>query len=142
MAENDNPEIILQQHNVKPTAVRLLVLRELEKIKYAFSLADVCDRLPTVDRSTIFRTLTVFADAHMLHTIVNGNGEHEYCLCHNSHTCRPDELHCHFHCTRCGHTFCLTNVTIPSVALPLGYAVENAEYVMQGLCPRCRGIRE
>ena len=123
MAENDNPEIILQQHNVKPTAVRLLVLRELEKIKYAFSLADVCDRLPTVDRSTIFRTLTVFADAHLLHTIVNGNGEHEYC-------------------TRCGHTFCLTNVTIPSVALPLGYAVENAEYVMQGLCPRCRGIRE
>lgn len=38
MAENDNPEIILQQHNVKPTAVRLLVLRELEKIKYAFRL--------------------------------------------------------------------------------------------------------
>ena len=41
MAENDNPEIILQQHNVKPTAVRLLVLRELEKIKYAFSLGSL-----------------------------------------------------------------------------------------------------
>ena len=76
MAENDNPEIILQQHNVKPTAVRLLVLRELEKIKYAFSLADVCDRLPTVDRSTIFRTMNVFAVSHLLHTFVIVKGEH------------------------------------------------------------------
>ena len=56
MAENDNPEIILQQHNVKPTAVRLLVLRELEKIQYAFSAPSLS--LPTLICFTPLSTAT------------------------------------------------------------------------------------
>ena len=50
---------IFLSHNIRPTAVRQLVWREIQHIDYAFSLADVEDLLPTVDRSSIFRTLAL-----------------------------------------------------------------------------------
>lgn len=131
-------ESMLMAHGVHPTAVRLLVLGALEEIEFAFSLGDACDRLPTVDRSTLFRTLQVFADAHLLHVIDDGSKQRKYCLCHNTHRCRPEELHCHFHCQRCDQTFCLPTVNIPVVQLPEGFTADEAEYVLQGLCPRCR----
>lgn len=135
-----NRENILADHGIHPTAVRLLILSAIEDMEYAFSLNDMCDKLLTVDRSTLFRTLTLFADRHLLHIIDDGSGQRKYCLCHNSHPCRPEELHCHFHCQHCGHTFCLPTVNIPTVSLPQGFAINEAEYVLRGLCPRCRKV--
>ena len=73
-----------------------------------------------------------------LHTIDDGSRQRKYCLCHNTHRCRPDELHCHFHCLRCDHTFCLPTVNIPAVDIPEGFTVNESEYVLHGFCPRCR----
>ena len=138
MNGNAEREAMLEAHGVHPTAVRLLVLGALEGMDTAFSLGDACEALPTVDRSTLFRTLQMFADAHLLHTIDDGSRQRKYCLCHNTHRCRPDELHCHFHFLRCDHTFCLPTVNIPAVDIPEGFTVNESEYVLHGFCPRCR----
>ena len=127
----------LEKAGVRVTAVRLLIWREIRhSFTGAFSLADVEDALPTVDKSTIFRTLSLFSDAHLLHDIDDGSGSHKYCVCHHD-----DTLHCtghvHLTCRICHRTYCLPNVRIPQVALPEGFEPEETEYLVKGICPHC-----
>ena len=46
--------------DIRPTAIRVLVLRTLLEMKQAMSVSDLEAQLDTVDKSTIFRTLTLF----------------------------------------------------------------------------------
>jgi len=125
----------LKHHGVNPTAVRILVWRTLQSRHDAFSLGDIEMDLPTVDRSTIFRTLRLFAESKLLHEVDDGTGFSKYCICH----CADDHHHGHVHfaCSRCQRTFCIDNVLIPSVQLPDGFVADEAEYVIKGLCPEC-----
>ena len=106
-------EEILSHHDIRPTAVRILVLQAMERFSDTFSLADLEVATETVDKSTIFRTLTLFVAHHLLHIIEDGSGSTKYCICYNDHHCSLDELHCHFHCEQCGRTFCLEQTHMP-----------------------------
>ena len=52
-------ERILTDADVKPTAIRMMVMKEIIAIGHTFTLSDMEIRLETVDRSTLFRTLTL-----------------------------------------------------------------------------------
>lgn len=65
---------LLAQREIQPTAIRLLVLKAMMQAKQSVSLADLEDRLDTVDRSSIFRTLTLFLSHHLIHSIDDGTG--------------------------------------------------------------------
>ena len=68
-------EQVLDNAGIRLTANRLLIWRQVRHgFTDAFSLADVEEMLPTVDRSTLFRTLTLLADSHLLHDIDDGSG--------------------------------------------------------------------
>ena len=139
---NDNRlEEILQQHGIRPTAVRILLLEIMERFENTFSLADLETEADTLDKSSIFRSLTLFARHHLLHVVEDGSGATKYCLCHNDHACRIDEMHCHFHCEACGRTLCLDHTHIPVVAYPAGFEVRQIDYLLRGLCPECRAKR-
>ena len=130
-------EQILEEAGIRVTAVRLLVWREIRRsLTGAFSLSDLEDALPTVDKSTLFRTLTLLREAHLLHDIDDGSGSHKFCVCHHD-----DTLHCtghvHLTCRVCHRTFCLTDVRIPPVGLPEGFIPEETEYLVKGICPAC-----
>ena len=130
-------EQLLEKAGVRVTAVRLLIWREIRHtFTGAFSLADVDDALPTVDKSTIFRTLTLLSDAHLLHDIDDGSGSHKYCVCHHD-----DTLHCtghvHLTCRICRRTFCLHDVPVPPVHVPDGYEPQGVSYLVKGICPEC-----
>ena len=58
----------LELFEIQPTAIRLLVLRAMMQAGQSVSLADLEDRLDTVDRSSIFRTLTLFLSHHLIHS--------------------------------------------------------------------------
>ena len=61
-------EQVLDNAGIRLTAVRLLIWRKVRHgFTDAFSLADLEAALPTVDRSTLFRTLTLLTEAHLLH---------------------------------------------------------------------------
>ena len=131
-------EQALLNAGIRVTAVRLLIWREVRHtFTDAFNLADLEAKLPTVDRSTLFRTLTLLTDAHLLHEIDDGSGTQKYCVCHLDDT-RHCEGHVHLTCLRCHRTFCLNNVRIPSVPLPPGFEPEEAEYIVKGVCADCR----
>lgn len=122
---------------VRVTAVRLLIWRQVRHgFDNAFSLSDLEEALPTVDRSTLFRTLTLLADAHLLHDIDDGSGKQKYCVCHVDDT-RHCTGHVHLTCRLCHRTFCLSNVRIPMVALPDGFQPEETEYLIKGICAEC-----
>lgn len=128
-------ESYLKAHDVKPTAVRILVWKEVQGQRETFSLADVERWMPTMERSSIFRALRLFAEHDMLHEVDDGTGQQKYCVCRcatNSHI-----NHIHFTCQHCGKTYCLEDCAIPQVPLPQGFHAKEAEYIVKGLCPNC-----
>ena len=130
-------EQTLEKAGIRVTAVRLLVWREIRNgFDGAFSLSDLEDALPTVDKSTLFRTLSVLREARLLHDIDDGSGSHKFCVCHHD-----DTLHCtghvHLTCRICHRTFCLQDVRIPQVMLPQGFVPEDTEYIVKGICSEC-----
>ena len=130
-------EQVLDNAGIRVTAVRLLIWRKVRHgFSDAFSLADLEAALPTVDRSTLFRTLTLLSEAHLLHDIDDGSGSQKYCVCHLDDT-RQCYGHVHLTCRYCHRTFCLKDVHIPAVPLPAGFLMEEAEYVVKGVCPQC-----
>ena len=68
-------------HDVRPTPVRLLVLRAMKESPYALSLSELEGRLGTVDKSSISRTLNLFLDRHLVHSIDDGAGVVKYATC-------------------------------------------------------------
>ena len=133
-----NDEQILENAGVRVTAVRLMTWKQVRKFNGIFSLYDLEEALPTVTRSTLFRTLTTFSEAHLLHNVDDGSGSHKYCVCHHDDT-RLCMGHVHLTCNICHQTFCLTEVTIPQVPLPEGFVMEESEYVVKGICSKCVG---
>ncbi len=139
MAEMEKYADILEEHGVRPTAVRILVLRVISSYHDTFSLSDLETELESVDKSTIFRTLTIFAGHHLVHETEDGSGSTKYCYCHNDHVCGVEELHCHFYCEMCHKTYCLENTHIPVVHYPDGFKLHEVEYLLKGICPACGG---
>lgn len=128
---------LLESHGIRPTAVRILICRVISRFSDTFSMTELEDELDSVDKSTVFRTLTLFAARHLVHEIEDGSGSRKYCLCHNDHECRIDELHCHFYCESCHKTFCLDHSQIPPVPVPAGFKVRHVDYLIKGVCSLC-----
>lgn len=127
----------LQLREIKPTAVRLMVLKTLAASSEALSLLDIVERLETVDKSTVSRTLALFLEHHLVHSIDDGSGSLKYALCSNECACDVDDLHTHFYCTKCHRTLCLRGLPVPIVHLPENFRLESVNYVLKGICADC-----
>ncbi|NDV66873.1 Fur family transcriptional regulator [Bacteroides sp. 224] len=125
--------------DIKPTAVRLLIFKAMVNYPQAFSLSDLEIELGTVDKSTLFRTITLFHDHLLIHSIDDGSGSMKYSVCSDHCMCSIGELHVHFNCSRCHKTFCLESISIPTVQLPDNFLLESVNFVMKGLCDQCSG---
>lgn len=132
-------EGILNEHNIRVTAMRLLILKGIEAYGAPFSLEELYNFLVTVDRSTVFRALTLFEENRLLNSFEDGSGKRKYCFCHKGN----DEEHAHhnhYHatCRVCGRTFCVTTQNTPVVVAPDGFEVENINYIITGVCEGCK----
>lgn len=134
-------ELELSAHDVKPTAVRTLVLRALKESAYALSLSELEGKLGTVDKSSISRTLALFLSHHLVHSIDDGEGIIKYATCAEHCHCHDAEgfgdLHLHFTCERCHRTYCLRGLPLPPVTVPQNFSVHTAEYMLKGICAEC-----
>ncbi|MDH7445555.1 Fur family transcriptional regulator [Aquimarina sp. 2201CG14-23] len=127
----------LEKNNVKPTAMRLLVLQCFMKQSNALTLPELEKSLETADKSTLFRTLKTFNENGLVHSIDDGTGITKYALCLEGCTCSPKDQHYHFHCIHCKETFCLTSRNIPSIDLPNKFIMKEANLVLKGICANC-----
>lgn len=133
---------ILQDRDIKPTAMRILVLRQLAVSDQTLTLRELEELLHPADRSTIFRTLSVFEEHHVVHAIDDGSGATRYELCHAHHSSYDNDLHPHFRCLRCGQTICMTELQMPAITLPEGYHVHRINYIVTGICANCTKSEE
>ena len=108
---------LLERHGVKTTANRLIVAKALLTEGRPLSLMELEDKIGTIDKSGIFRSLTLFKEHHLVHAI--------------------EDAHVHFFCEKCHRTFCLEDIHIPPVTLPAGYSETTANYLIKGICPQC-----
>ena len=111
----------LTLRHIKPTATRLLIVREM----------------PTIDKSTISRTLSLFLLHRLIHAIDDGSGALKYAVCADDCDCTVQDEHTHFYCEQCHRTFCLKQLSVPVVPLPDGFRLNSVNYVLKGLCPEC-----
>ncbi|RBA44924.1 MULTISPECIES: Fur family transcriptional regulator [Weeksellaceae] len=130
-------EKILLQKAIKPTAIRLLVVEKLLKQQYAVSHKELAEQFEKADNITLFRTLKVFLEYKLVHTIDDGSGVIKYALCQSGCNCNLSELHTHFYCTDCKHTFCLTETEIPNIEVPQNFKLDGANLVLKGKCDKC-----
>ena len=128
---------LLKQHNIKPTSNRILVARTLAVAGRPLSLMELEQRIQTIDKSNISRTLTRFREHRLLHTIESEGEGMRYELCMSSHHESDDDLHVHFYCEQCHKTFCLEHLPVPPIDVPEGFCLYSASYMLKGLCPLC-----
>lgn len=138
MEENSYLEL-LTQRKIQPTAIRILVLQAMMQANRTVSLLDLETILDTVDKSSIFRTITLFLSQHLAHSIDDGTGSLKYAVCGETCSCDVEDLHTHFHCEKCNKTFCLKNIPTPVVSMPKGFTLSSINYVLKGLCADCAG---
>ncbi|WP_339736550.1 transcriptional repressor [uncultured Sunxiuqinia sp.] len=134
----DYPDKILEKNNVKPTAMRLLILRYLINNNVMVSLTDIEKHFYKSERTTLYRTLKTFVDNNIAHKVEDGSGITKYAICpENCHCSIDSDLHVHFHCNVCGETTCLPDNKIPSLNLPKTFILEEINLVVKGTCDKC-----
>ncbi len=123
---------------IKPTANRILVMRELLKASRPISLADL-ELLfgHTLDKASIFRVLELFAEKEVVHVIEDGSRSLKYELCHGSSHHSISDQHVHFVCEQCKEIFCLEDIQVPILELPEGFLPHSVNHVIKGICPNC-----
>ena len=133
-----NLESRLKQKEIRPTAMRLLVLEFLSGQATAISLTDLENAFERSDRVTLFRTLKSFQKKGLIHSIDDGTGIPKYAFCEEGCECDIErDLHVHFHCRICNGTFCLPKYKIPEIDLPEDFRPEEANLVVKGICGKC-----
>ena len=127
----------LKSKDVKPTAMRILVLQYFQGRTSATTLRQLEDHFDGSEMTTLYRTLKTFVNHNILHTIDDGTGIMKYAKCIEGCVCAPQDLHYHFHCLSCTETICLTEQSIPSVQLPQNFTMTEANMVVKGHCSNC-----
>ena len=128
----------LEHKGVKPTANRILVYKTLLEFDRPASIADIEGRQLQMDKSSIFRVLTLFLEHEVVHAFEDGRGVLNYELCEEDGKCDHHDGHIHFYCESCHRSFCMEDIHIPSFELPEGYYPHSVSFVIKGECPDCR----
>lgn len=132
-------EVKLTKRNIKPTAMRLLVLDYLVKQSSAVSLTDIENAFKNSDRITLYRTLRTFENSALIHSIDDGSGATKYAVCEEGCECNyPDDIHLHFFCEKCQRTFCLPKIKMPPLSAPENFQLSYVSLVGRGTCDQCR----
>ena len=128
---------LLEEHGIKPTANRIVVVRALATSMLPQSLAELEQRIGTIDKSNVFRALMLFREHHLVHAIEGSSDGTKYELCHSHDKEHDDDQHPHFYCEQCHQTYCLDHIPVPSIELPEGFVMESINYMVKGICPHC-----
>lgn len=130
---------ILKRNNLSITASRAKILDLFRQANGALAHADIEKKTGEIfDRVTVYRTLQTFVEKGIIHTIPTADNSVRYALCKDD--CSEGhhhDNHVHFMCDHCGTTYCLDYVSIPSVKLPKGFSMKQADVVVSGICNNC-----
>lgn len=127
----------LESKGIRPTANRILVMKTLMGEQNPQSLSNLERKMVSMDKSSIFRTLTLFLEHDVVHAFEDGRGVLCYELCEEKGACDHHDGHIHFYCESCQRSFCMEDIHIPSFELPEGFYPHSISFVIKGECPDC-----
>ena len=128
----------LESKGIRPTANRILVMKTLMGEQNPQSLSNLERKMVSMDKSSIFRTLTLFLEHDVVHAFEDGRGVLCYELCEEKGACDHHDGHIHFYCESCQRSFCMEDIHIPSFEQPEGFYPHSISFVIKGECPDCR----
>lgn len=135
LLRDDDLRQLLVDRDMRVTEQRMLILRELAKLRIPTSHAELTTRLAgsKLDRATIYRNLLSMTEAGLLVRTQLGDGVWRFDLPRAASV--EHGQHPHFVCSDCGSVACLPK---GSVALR-GEATRNevAEVQLRGRCAGC-----
>ena len=135
LLRDDDLRQLLVGKGIRVTEQRMVILRELAKLRIPASHPELTERLAGVDldRATIYRNLISLTEAGLLVKTQLGDNVWRFALPHMKST--RHGTHPHFVCNDCGDVACL-----PESAVALrGEAIRNhvAEVQLRGRCVAC-----
>lgn len=128
---------VLEKADIRPTVNRILVVDALMHAKQPMSMMDLELQLETLEKSSVFRVLTLLLEHDLVHAIEDGRGIVKYEMCHGEGHCSVNDMHAHFYCEKCRNVYCLEEVNLPKVDLPEGYNMKSINFMIKGICPNC-----
>lgn len=134
---NTEIEEFLEHSGIKPTVNRILVTKALMESDSPLSLTELETELETLEKSSVFRVLSLLLAHGAVHAVEDGRGIAKYEICHADGECTPDHFHAHFYCEKCQHTFCLDDIKVSEPELPAGFTVHSVNYMIKGICKNC-----
>lgn len=129
---------ILKKNNLRATPIRKELLQLFLNSENALSSHDIEKKLSDLDRVTLYRTLKSFQEKGIIHRAFDNTDTTKYASC-NDHCdahAHHDE-HLHFHCSECDSTFCVDEIPIPKLEMPVGFTAQKTNIVVDGICEKC-----
>lgn len=129
---------LLRRNGMSITDSRRKILSLFLQNKDALTHGDIEKKAgEKFDRVTIYRTLQTFVEKGVIHSIPTADNAVKYALCKDCGGGHHHDDHVHFVCGNCGITICLDDIVSPTIELPKGFAVNNVQVVINGVCEEC-----
>ncbi|MFI2743550.1 Fur family transcriptional regulator [Zhouia sp. PK063] len=117
------------------------ILKLFKQATDALAADDILKLLPIkVNKTTVYRILDRFVAAGKLHFVTDNEGKAHYALCQECKSHHTLHNHLHFQCQTCGIVECLPiEIAVPELN---DYEVHETQFLVIGVCKRCKNISE
>ncbi len=134
---------LIRTVGLRCTRARRVVLEMLNRKDRPLSHQEIAAEaeIGSLDRVTLYRTLTTLLQVGLLHRIQDVNGVWRF----RAHRAQPGECggnHIHFLCLECNQMYCLPDQSLPWVEKPEGAEVLGKQLVVYGRCAACKSRGE
>ena len=131
-------ETLIRSTNARVTKTRVKVLDFLMAQSQSLTHHEIQQALSQdsdIDSVTLYRVLEWLTENELVHRIAGGDQVWRFSAGggHQAHE------HAHFQCNKCATVTCFNEVKLPPpVALPEGFSGGDVDYLINGVCPRCK----
>lgn len=123
---------LLESKGIKPSLQRIMVMKYLYEHRTHPTVDEIYNNLhetmPTLSKTTIYNTLTLFEKAGAIQAITIDNNNLRFDADIN--------VHAHFRCKRCNRIFDLEIDNIEA-SIPSGFRVDESHVYFMGICNNC-----
>ena len=126
---------LLEQKGLKKTKVRMALLQHFMSSEHAQSYNDLQAALSNkVDKSTLYRSLTSFEQAGIIHGINYHSGQAKYAF---GEPPSQGNEHAHFVCEQCKMVYCMGKLAPLQLNVPKGFKTNKVQAILKGVCSDC-----
>jgi Fur family peroxide stress response transcriptional regulator len=123
----------LKNSGIKPSVQRLKILEYFLHNRNHPTAAkifqDLNTEMPTLSQATVYNTLALFKEKHLIKIISSEDQNARYDL--------TDDEHGHFYCKQCREVYDFPYNYADNYAQLEGFTIESEEIIIKGICKKC-----